>query len=775
MDQPRRSPAAPTLLLAVIAIGTLRIIPAEAATLTLSAAQDTWIQQDSATTNFGSDTVNSVKSQSSAFKRTLIQFDVSTIPACATVTAATLQMHIDTNTQSAGPGNDKIDAVHRLTASWTELGATWSKRDGTTSWATAGADFQATATATATAPGGTGAFVSWDVTADVLAFRSGTAANNGWLVKDNAEATPPASTIGYASRTNATTANRPVLIVTLSGNNAACDDANPCTTDTCDPLVGCAHVNLGAGTPCTDDANLCTTDVCNGSGVCTHAAGNAGGICRPIAGPCDVAETCDGITPGCPVDALLGPAVQCRAAVGPCDLAETCSGSSAACPADAKSTAVCRVAAGPCDVAETCDGISNVCPADGFQPLTVQCRAAAGPCDIAESCTGSSAACPPDAFQPATLQCRAAAGVCDLAEQCTGFAAACPPDAKSNAVCRSAAGPCDVAETCDGVFNACPADGFQPSTLECRASAGVCDPAEHCTGASASCPADARSTAVCRPAAGPCDAPESCDGISRDCPTDGLLPSGTVCRASADACDVAEACTGTGPGCPADTGHVDSDGDGICNQLDDCPAVANPGQQDGDGDGIGDACDPCTNVDRIFPTARKLVVAHLGPPAGDDRLKFKGEMVLPTPFTPPLDPVTRGIRVLVEDAAGGTVVDVTLAGTPFDPATQRGWKVNTDHTTYVYKHGGIVPGPGAIKKVVVKNLSVRTPGLIKFGVVGKNGSYAVTPGALPLKGTIIFDTPMATLGQCGEALFPGPPSIAPACFVTPDGSEIICK
>jgi len=40
----------------------------------------------------------------------------------------------------------------------------------------------------------------------------------------------------------------------------------------------------------------------------------------------------------------------------------------------------------------------------------------------------------------------------------------------------------------------------------------------------------------------------------------------------------------------------DSDGDGVPDNIDNCPIVANPDQADRDGDGVGDACDDCPNV-----------------------------------------------------------------------------------------------------------------------------------------------------------------------------------
>ena len=37
--------------------------------------------------------------------------------------------------------------------------------------------------------------------------------------------------------------------------------------------------------------------------------------------------------------------------------------------------------------------------------------------------------------------------------------------------------------------------------------------------------------------------------------------------------------------------EIDSDLDGICDRVDNCPAVSNPGQEDVDGNGVGDACE----------------------------------------------------------------------------------------------------------------------------------------------------------------------------------------
>ena len=67
-----------------------------------------------------------------------------------------------------------------------------------------------------------------------------------------------------------------------------------------------------------------------------------------------------------------------------------------------------------------------------------------------------------------------------------------------------------------------------------------------------------------------------------------------------------------------------------------------------------------------------------------------------------------------------------------------------------------------------------TPGKLKFVVIGRHGSYAMSPASMPLKGTMIIDSPLATTGQCGEALFPGP-APAPHCAFNPSRSTLRCK
>jgi hypothetical protein len=141
------------------------------------------------------------------------------------------------------------------------------------------------------------------------------------------------------------------------------------------------------------------------SGTCAIADSPAppGTICRASAGPCDVAEFCDGVSTACPFDAFKAKTEICRAKAGDCDQEETCTGTSAACPDDKilGQGATCRSAVSICDVAEYCDGVNPACPVDVFAPATpvITCRASTdgNVCDPEEDCTGTSNQCPADA------------------------------------------------------------------------------------------------------------------------------------------------------------------------------------------------------------------------------------------------------------------------------------------------------------------------------------------------------------------------------------------
>src|SRR5256884_1034406 len=201
----------------------------------------------------------------------------------------------------------------------------------------------------------------------------------------------------------------------------------------------------------------------------------------------------------------------------------------------------------------------------------------------------------------------------------------------------------------------------------------------------------------------------------------------------------------------------DQDGDGVCDADDDCPLAADPDQADADGDGIGDACDPCTGA---AITGAKLALGKLGAPAGDDTLGFKGRMTVPV--APAIDPLTTGVRVLVDG-----VLDATIPRRAFDPATETGWKPKKNGAfAYHNGEGGIL----GIAKVALKPSS-QTPGLVQFAVGGKTGSYAVDPAHLPRHATLVLD---AAAGLCGDAGFAGPPP-APVCVCKAKRAKGQCK
>ena len=169
-------------------------------TCTLTASTDAGLDRATQNTNYGSLGFLSVRAQSgNNMRRSILRFDIATcgISATAVVRSATLQL-----TVLSGPGSSRAYGVHRVTGTWAEDTVTFRNQPAFSAAATS-------SVTTGTAP----ATLSWSVVTDVASFARGTAANNGWLIRDsNEDANPGIETI-FPSREAAAAADRPTLVI----------------------------------------------------------------------------------------------------------------------------------------------------------------------------------------------------------------------------------------------------------------------------------------------------------------------------------------------------------------------------------------------------------------------------------------------------------------------------------------------------------------------------------------------------------------------------------
>jgi parallel beta-helix repeat protein len=168
-------------------------------------------------------------------------------------------------------------------------------------------------------------------------------------------------------------------------------------------------------------------------------------------------------------------------------------------------------------------------------------------------------------------------------------------------------------------------------------------------------------------------------------------------------------------------------------------------------------------------TRSRIRIRRLDTPPGDDALKFAGEVTLPYPFTPPLDPATDGLEMIIADAAGSRLLDVVLPGGGYDRDTRVGWKTARRGNKWTYVNRSAAP-PGGIARVVVRDRSSRSPGLVQFVARGVDGSYAVDEANLPLTGLVALQPPAVESAQCALATFPSP---AAACRTRP--GKVYCR
>ncbi len=98
-------------------------------------------------------------------------------------------------------------------------------------------------------------------------------------------------------------------------------------------------------------------------------------------------------------------------------------------------------------------------------------------------------------------------------------------------------------------------------------------------------------------------------------PTPDMIVGGDM---AVDAADVGMVVDMVAP----DLGPIDSDADGVADDVDNCPMLANPDQADLDGDLLGDACDDDTDGDGILNADDNCILAP-----NPDQLDLDGDML----------------------------------------------------------------------------------------------------------------------------------------------------
>ena len=158
-------------------------------------ARDTYIGSSRPAWNRGAETslqAGDLPGADRGTMRSLLDFDLSCIPAGATINSATMSLYQMGQGDSSSPTLD----AHYLTGDWSEGtgsgsvtgdGATWNTYDGSSNWASPGGDFNTVASASAVAPGATGVWVDWDLATLTQDWADGTIDNFGVLIKQDLE------------------------------------------------------------------------------------------------------------------------------------------------------------------------------------------------------------------------------------------------------------------------------------------------------------------------------------------------------------------------------------------------------------------------------------------------------------------------------------------------------------------------------------------------------------------------------------------------------------
>lgn len=147
--------------------------------------------------------------------RSLVEFDLSGVPANATIDSATLSLYWNSVTTSAGQAGTNATFLQRITSSWTETGVTWNNQPTTTSQ---------NQVSLATSSSSTQDYPNIDVKNLVIDMLNNPTSSFGFEIKLQTEAVM--RSMKFCSSDFATPAMRPRLKICYTINEAAATISN---------------------------------------------------------------------------------------------------------------------------------------------------------------------------------------------------------------------------------------------------------------------------------------------------------------------------------------------------------------------------------------------------------------------------------------------------------------------------------------------------------------------------------------------------------------------
>ncbi len=171
--------------------------------VTLNPTTDSHIRSRNTTSNYGALSSLYVKGKSNDKKRSMLYFNLSSIPANAIIDSASFSIY-----KTAGPGEGV--ALYRLTRAYTEGGVSWNRYDNTNSWTTAGGDYSSTLYATANVGALNFVYRSFNVKSLVQGWVGNSYINAGMMLTRNLEG---AGTKDIIFNSKEASTNRPLLYI----------------------------------------------------------------------------------------------------------------------------------------------------------------------------------------------------------------------------------------------------------------------------------------------------------------------------------------------------------------------------------------------------------------------------------------------------------------------------------------------------------------------------------------------------------------------------------